>query len=42
MAPTPLRRMNAMTPLQAIIMSRLAANQPVSPKSMATLNSMFK
>lgn len=36
-----LKRMNALTPAQAIILVKLANNQPVSPKSMTVLNSIF-
>jgi hypothetical protein len=33
-----LRRMNALTPAQAIIMAKLAREEPVSPKSLEFLN----
>jgi hypothetical protein len=36
-----LRRMNALTPAQAIIMAKLAREEPVSPKSLAILNAVF-
>ena len=38
---TGLKRMNALTPAQAMIFVKLAHNQPVSPKSMKVLNSIF-
>ena len=37
-----LKRMNALTPVQCDILSKLANNIPVSPKSMDILNSIFK
>ena len=33
-----LRRMNALTPAQAIVMAKLAREEPVSPKSLEILN----
>ena len=37
-----LKRMNALTPIQAAIIARMANNEPISPKSMAILNTIFK
>jgi hypothetical protein len=37
-----LKSMNALTPEQAKILAKLARKEPVSPKSMKTLNSVFK
>ena len=34
-----LKRMNALTPIEAQIMSKLAKNEPVSPKSEVILKS---
>jgi len=36
-----LKRMNAFTPAQGIIFAKLANNEPVSPKSMAILNTVI-
>jgi hypothetical protein len=36
-----LRRMNALTPAQAIVMAKLAREEPVSPKSLEILNAVF-
>ena len=33
--------MNALTPIQAKIFVRLVNNEPVSPKSLVTLNKLF-
>lgn len=34
-----LRRMNALTPAQASILVKLAHDEPISPKSLAVVNS---
>jgi len=36
-----LRRMNALTPAQSAILVKLVHDEPVSPKSLAILNSIF-
>ena len=37
-----LSRMNALTPSQARILVKLVDKEPVSPKSLSVLNSLFK
>ena len=37
-----LKRMNALSATEAIIMGKLARNEPVSPKSLSILNNKFK
>jgi hypothetical protein len=36
-----IRRMNALTPKQSIILVKLVNKEPVSPKSLSLLNSIF-
>ena len=36
-----LKRMNALTPVQAIIFAKLYNKEPVSPRSMAILNTLI-
>jgi hypothetical protein len=37
-----LRRMNALTPKQAAILTKLVRDEPVSPNSLDVLNSIFR
>lgn len=36
-----LKRMNALTPAQGIILAKIAQNQPISPKSLASIKKLF-
>jgi hypothetical protein len=36
-----LKRMNALTPAQGIILAKIAQNQPISPKSIASIKKLF-
>ena len=37
-----LKRTNALTPIQGVILAKLVNNETISPKSMNILNSIFK